>query len=67
MQYINQKTPPGIASNAEIRLTVEKWNFPLDYVLAVLNDRFLLFIYGPPLESLSSESLFAVSTIPDQE
>ncbi|OLY81310.1 hypothetical protein AYI68_g4586 [Smittium mucronatum] len=49
--------------DAEIRLTVELWTFALDYVPAVLNDRFLLFLDGPPLESLSSESLCTVSTI----
>ncbi|OLY81845.1 hypothetical protein AYI68_g4045 [Smittium mucronatum] len=52
---------------AEISLTVERWTFALDYVSAVLKDRFLLFLDGPPLESLSSESLCAVSAIPNQE
>ncbi|OLY85565.1 hypothetical protein AYI68_g231 [Smittium mucronatum] len=53
--------------DAEIRLTVERWTFALDYVSAVLKDRFLLYLDGPPLESLSSESLNAVSTTPNQE
>ncbi|OLY84493.1 hypothetical protein AYI68_g1336, partial [Smittium mucronatum] len=66
VQSTNRKTPPGIASNAEIRLTVERWTCALDYVSAVLNDRFLLFRDGPPLESLSSESLCAISTTPNQ-
>ncbi|OLY84148.1 hypothetical protein AYI68_g1696 [Smittium mucronatum] len=67
VQSTNRKISPGIASNTEIRLTVERWTCALDYVSAVLNDRFLLFLDGPPLESLSSESLCAVSTIPNQE
>ncbi|OLY84966.1 hypothetical protein AYI68_g860 [Smittium mucronatum] len=58
--------------DAEIRLAVERWTFALDYVSAVINDRFLLFRGGPPLESLSSESLSseslcAISTTPNQE
>ncbi|OLY84061.1 hypothetical protein AYI68_g1782 [Smittium mucronatum] len=53
--------------DAEICLTVERWTCALDYVSTVLNDRSLLFLDGPPLESLSSESLCAVSTIPNQE
>ncbi|OLY82449.1 hypothetical protein AYI68_g3433 [Smittium mucronatum] len=51
-----------IAVIAEIRLTVERWTCALDYVSAVLNDRFLLFRDGPPLESLC-----AISTTPNQE
>ncbi|OLY84078.1 hypothetical protein AYI68_g1766 [Smittium mucronatum] len=57
----------GALLDAEIRLTVERWTCALDYVSAVLNDRFLLFLDGHPLESLSSESLCAVSTTPNQE
>ncbi|OLY77569.1 hypothetical protein AYI68_g8396 [Smittium mucronatum] len=53
--------------DAEIRLTVERWTCALDYVSSVLNDRFLLFLDALPLESLSSESLCAVSTTPNQE
>ncbi|OLY79328.1 hypothetical protein AYI68_g6603 [Smittium mucronatum] len=53
--------------DAKIRLTVERWTCVLGYVSAVLNDRFLLFLDGPPLESVSSESLCAVSTISNQE
>ncbi|OLY79568.1 hypothetical protein AYI68_g6358 [Smittium mucronatum] len=51
----------------EIRKSVERWTCALYYVSAVLNDRFLLFLDGSPLESLSSESLCAVSTTPNQE
>ncbi|OLY80603.1 hypothetical protein AYI68_g5297 [Smittium mucronatum] len=51
----------------QIRPTVERWTCALDYVSAVLNNRFLLFRDGPPLESLSSKSLCAVSAIPNQE
>ncbi|OLY83950.1 hypothetical protein AYI68_g1898 [Smittium mucronatum] len=77
MKSNNRKTPHPLALlqvgwmtellDAEIRLTVERWTCALDYISAVLNDRFLLFRDGPPLESLSSESLCAVSTIPSQE
>ncbi|OLY80738.1 hypothetical protein AYI68_g2405 [Smittium mucronatum] len=62
-----ERPPPGIASNAEAHLTVERWTCALDCVSAMLNDRFLLFLEGPPPESLSSESLCAVSTIPNRE
>ncbi|OLY80623.1 hypothetical protein AYI68_g5280 [Smittium mucronatum] len=61
------KDPPWHCFNAEIRLTVERWTCALDYVSAMLNDMFLLFLDGPPLESLSSESLCAISTTPNQE
>ncbi|OLY83396.1 hypothetical protein AYI68_g2463 [Smittium mucronatum] len=53
--------------DAEIRLNVERWTCAPDYVSAVINGRFLLFLDGLPLESLSSESLCAVYTIPNQE
>ncbi|OLY81956.1 hypothetical protein AYI68_g3931 [Smittium mucronatum] len=55
---------PPLLLDAEVRLIVERWTFALDYVSVVLNDRFLLFRDGPPLESLFSESLCAVSTSP---
>ncbi|OLY85305.1 hypothetical protein AYI68_g512 [Smittium mucronatum] len=61
------KDPPPLLLDAEIRLAVERWTFALDYVSALLKDRFLLFRDDPPLESLSSESLCVVSTTPKQE
>ncbi|OLY81618.1 hypothetical protein AYI68_g4271 [Smittium mucronatum] len=73
--YQRKTPPPGIASSrcmtelldAEIRLTFERWTCALDYVSAVINYRFFLFPDGPPLESLSSESLCAATTTPNQE
>ncbi|OLY79018.1 hypothetical protein AYI68_g6924 [Smittium mucronatum] len=56
-----------IVVDTEIRLTFERWTCALDYVSVVLNDRFLLFLDGPPLRSLSSELLCAVPNTPNQE
>ncbi|OLY83391.1 hypothetical protein AYI68_g2467 [Smittium mucronatum] len=76
VQSTNRKTLSGVASSrcmtevtrdAEICVTVERWTCALDCVLAVLNDQFLLFRDGPPLESLPSESLCAVFTTPNEE
>ncbi|OLY81092.1 hypothetical protein AYI68_g4806 [Smittium mucronatum] len=74
-QSTNQRPPLALLQvgwmtellDAEIILTVERWTCALDYVSAVLNDWFLLFRDGPPLESLSSESLCAIFTTPNQE
>ncbi|OLY85030.1 hypothetical protein AYI68_g794 [Smittium mucronatum] len=71
VQSTNRKTPPGIASSRILpERGIDRNGFPKSsccYVSAVLKDRFLLFRDGTPLESLSSESLSAVSTTPNQE
>ncbi|OLY83938.1 hypothetical protein AYI68_g1909 [Smittium mucronatum] len=65
-----RKDPPPLELlemlDAEIRLTFERLNYALEDVTAVLDDFSLLLRDGPPLESLSSESLFASSTTPNQ-
>ncbi|OLY83250.1 hypothetical protein AYI68_g2612 [Smittium mucronatum] len=55
--------PPPIRI-ASIRCITETLT---DYVSSILNDKFLLLRDGPPLELMSSESLYAISTTPNQE
>ncbi|OLY77644.1 hypothetical protein AYI68_g8322 [Smittium mucronatum] len=72
MQYTNRKTPPPEigSSRCITEVTRSQELIPLstnNYVSAVLNDRSLLFRDGPSLEFMSSESLCAVFTTPNQE
>ncbi|OLY77843.1 hypothetical protein AYI68_g8120 [Smittium mucronatum] len=79
--YQQKDPPPGIASSRRMteseptsnkvnkirplpKLGIDRHGFPKNSI--VLNDCLLMIRYVPPLESLSSESLCAVSTTPKQ-